>query len=124
MNRARTQQLIRSIVAGAQRKIHLQASTDAEPGRRYSGQQSMLAVWQGSEPAIQDGDARELPIRVAHQADDTQTSRGMRRGDILRPSRALEEAQYLRVRLRDQETGLQWKTVGTSIPVDASQECS
>jgi len=84
----------------------------------------MLAIRQGSEPAIQDGDARELSIRLAYQADDTQASRGMRRGDILRPSRALEKAQYLRVRLRDQEARLQRKTVGTSVSVDASQERS
>lgn len=80
----------------------------------------MLPVREGPEPAIQDRDARELPVRLAHEANDTKAPRGMRCGDILRSSRSLEEAQHIRLRLREQEDRMQREAVGTSVSADAS----
>lgn len=80
----------------------------------------MLPVREGSEPAVQDCDAGELSVRLAHEADDTQAPRGMRGGDILRSPRSLEEAQYIRLWLREQEDWVQREAVGTGLPSDAS----
>lgn len=73
----------RAIVIGAQGEIRLQISANVESGRRHSWQQSVFSIWQRLEPAIQNRDAGELSVRVAYEADDTETPRGMRSGDIL-----------------------------------------
>lgn len=84
----------------------------------------MLTIWQRLEPTIQNRDARELPVCLAYEADDTETPRGMRGGDILRPSRSLEKAQYIRLWLREQTSRMQRKIIGTSVSADAPQKRS
>lgn len=81
----------RELIVGTQRKIRLQVGADAKSGRRHSGQQSVLPVREGSEPTIQNRDAGELSVRLAHETNDKETPRGMWSGDILRSPRSLEE---------------------------------
>lgn len=114
----------RELIVGTQGKIRLQVGADAKPGRRHSGQQSVLPVREGSEPTVQNRDAGELSVRLAYEANDTEAPRGMRSGDILRSPRSLEEAQYIRLRLREQEDWMQREAVGTGVSADASQKCS
>lgn len=113
-----------AIIIGTQGKICLQIGADAEPGRRNSGQQSVFSVWKRFKSAIQDCDARELSICMAYEINDPETSRGMRGGDILRPSCSLEKAQYICLWLREQTSWMQHKTLRTSVSTDASQKRS